>query len=99
MKNYLAIIGTFHPKIDGATNITELFYLKTKRYKINTLIFKYHSFRTDDKKFLIISRIFKFFSFLKIIIGVFLNIRSIKRVYIQENGGYGKIYDIIFFIC
>ncbi len=98
MKNYLAIIGTFRPTIDGATNITELFYEKSLNYNFKTLKFKYKTFKNYNKKYQLLSRTLKFFSFLKILTCTIFNSTSIKIIYIQENGGYGKLYDIIFFI-
>ena len=103
MKKYLAIIGTTYPEIHGATKVTDFFYENTKKHKLNILNYRYRSYLNPRKKdiyntLFIESKLAKLLSFFTISIRLFKDIKKINALYIQENGGFGKIYDIYFLI-
>ena len=105
-KKYLAIIGTAFPELHGATKVTEFFFEEARKYdlKIRRYIYKNYFFdknKTILNSFKFESKLSKLFSFIKICLILPFQINTLKAVYIQENAGLGKFFDIfllLFFI-
>ena len=102
MKRYLLVIGT--DEFSGAGRITKFFKDSLKKYKIGFLSYIYIGNNSKQKKHNFknfqVSKFNKFLNFFKIIFKIFKNRKKIKALYLQENAGLGKIYDIfLILIC
>ncbi len=100
MKKFIAIVGTSYPEIHGATNVTEFFtnILKNNEINILRLSYKNYFFIPNANTSFLEAKLSKFISFIGIYLNILRNIKSINALYLQENSGFGKIYDISFLI-
>ena len=103
MSKYLAIIGSAKPELTGATKITDYFETYAKSNSLKILNFRFKTYLRPNKHknlntFFIGSKLIKLFSFLGIITKLPFYLNKIETVYIQENGGLGKIYDVFLLI-
>ena len=96
LKRYLLVIGT--DEFSGAGRITKFFKDSLKKQKIGFLSYLYIGNSSKQKKQNFknfqVSKFNKFLNFFKIIFKIFKNKKKIKALYLQENAGLGKIYDI-----
>ena len=95
MTDFLAIISI--EEKTGASQVSKLFVKFANKNNIKTTTFNYkinsnESLKTN--KF--IFNFYKFKNFLKNFYLVCKNLSKIKAAYIQENHGFGKVYDILF---
>ncbi len=102
MERYLLIVGT--GEFSGAGKITKYFksFISTKKINILSLLYikNAHQKKFFNDKYLQAAKFYKFFYFFKIIFTIIKRNNQIKAVYLQENAGLGKIYDIsLIFIC
>jgi hypothetical protein len=98
-KKYLGIIGTALPELHGATKVTEYFYEFAKNYDLKVKRYIYKNYFISKNKltlniFKVESRLSKLLSFLKICIVLPFHIKDLNVIYIQENAGLGKLFDI-----
>jgi len=102
LERYLLIVGT--GEFSGAGKITKYFksFISTKKINILSLLYikNAHQKKFFNDKYLQAAKFYKFFYFFKIIFTIIKRNNQIKAIYLQENAGLGKIYDILLmFIC